>query len=101
MGGWTHHPDFSIGGVVVAADPMGNRVQGWGVPVTAEYVRSYYKVPAKRGMNVTVNGNLGVITGYHNQYLTVRFVAVPDVLHYCHPTWRITYHTPHGPVSYE
>lgn len=68
------------------------------MPITkgsAEYVRRWYKVPAKRGVRVVVDGKPGVITGFHNQYLRVRFdgnkYADP-----CHPTWRVTYLTPEG-----
>lgn len=67
----------------------------------AEYVRSYYKVPAKRGMRVHVDNKPGMITGYRGQYILVRFDD-PHVkgVWPCHPTWMITYFTPSGPVMF-
>lgn len=69
--------------------------------MTAEYVRSYYKVPAKKGMRVHVDNRPGVITGFRNQYILVRFDLYPLAgPRSCHPTWRVTYFTPEGPVMF-
>lgn len=58
--------------------------------MSAEYVRRYYRVPAKRGGRVVVDGKSGVITSFRGASLTVRFDGdkrpVP-----CHPTWRVEY----------
>lgn len=58
--------------------------------MSADYVRRYYKVPAKRGMRVTVDGKPGVITSFPGAYIAVRFdgTAHPKP---CHPTWRVNY----------
>ena len=65
--------------------------------MSAQYVRDYYNVPAKRGMRVTVDGRSGVITGFRNQYILVRFDLYPRSGTWaCHPTWRVTYHLPDG-----
>lgn len=58
--------------------------------MSAEYVRRYYRVPAKRGMQVTANGKPGQITGFRGAYLLIRIDgenrSTPR-----HPTWRIEY----------
>lgn len=57
--------------------------------MSMEYVRTYYGVPARRGLRVTVDGRPGVITRA-THYVFVRF----DGLRFsrpCHPTWRIDY----------
>lgn len=58
--------------------------------MSAEYVRRYYGVPAKRGMRVIVNGNLGTIVSFPGQYIGVRFDGEKHVER-CHPTWRVIY----------
>jgi hypothetical protein len=62
---------------------------------TAQYVRRYYRVPAKRGMPVTVDGHPGRITGFRDALLLVRFTDGPHAHDRrpapCHPTWRVTY----------
>ena len=54
-----------------------------------DYIRKYYNVPAKYGMNVIANGKKGVIVGSYNSYLRIRlenkFVGL------FHPTWNIKY----------
>lgn len=60
--------------------------------MSADYVRDYYRVPAKQGMRVTVNGKHGVIVSFPDQYLGVRFDGETLTVR-CHPTWRVTYHT--------
>lgn len=58
--------------------------------MSAEYVRRYYRVPAKRGGRVVVDGKPGVITSFRGASLMVRLDGdkrpVP-----CHPTWRVEY----------
>lgn len=60
-----------------------------------EYVRNWYKVPAKRGLPVTVDGEKGRITSGKGGYIMVRFDGVKFSVP-CHPTWRVTYHTDDG-----
>ncbi|PRX90665.1 hypothetical protein [Allonocardiopsis opalescens] len=60
--------------------------------MSAEYVRSYYKVPAARGMRVCVDGRPGVIAGFSGAHLKVRFDG-DRVSKCCHPTWRVEYLT--------
>lgn len=58
--------------------------------MTAEHVRTFYAVPAKRGGRVLFNGQPGTITGFTGPYLRVRLDGhsrpVP-----IHPTWRVQY----------
>lgn len=58
--------------------------------MTAAYVRSYYKVPAKRGGRVIADGKPGVITGFSDQYIRVRLDG-ERVSRNWHPTWRMEY----------
>lgn len=60
-----------------------------------DYVRSWYGVPAKRGLRVTVDGQGGRITSGKGSYIMVRFDGVKFSIP-CHPTWRVTYHTEDG-----
>jgi hypothetical protein len=60
--------------------------------MSASYVRDYYRVPAKRGMRVTVDGKPGVIVSFPDQYLGVRFDGEKRTIR-CHPTWRVNYDT--------
>jgi hypothetical protein len=64
-----------------------------------DYVRRYYKVPAKRGLRVTVDGKAGRITSGRGAHIMVRFDGASHSLP-CHPTWRVTYHTPAGDVMH-
>lgn len=59
------------------------------------YVRSYYGVPVKRGLRVTVGGKPGAITSVRGAYIMVRFDGHKHPLP-CHPTWRVVYHTAGG-----
>lgn len=68
--------------------------------MTAEYVRNYYKVPAKRGMGVTVDGRPGVIVSFPGQYIGVRFVGDKHTSR-CHPTWEVVYINPAPPAARE
>lgn len=56
----------------------------------AKYVRDYYKVPAKRGMRVAVDGRAGVIVSFPGAHLGVRFDGERHTTP-CHPTWRVEY----------
>lgn len=56
-----------------------------------EYVRTYYKVPAKRGGRVVVDGKAGRITSFRGGYIRVRFDDGPLFSVPCHPTWRVEY----------
>jgi hypothetical protein len=61
----------------------------------AQAIRDYYKVPAKRGMRITVDGREAYITGFRGAYLLVRFTEGPlkwaSHPSPCHPTWRVVY----------
>lgn len=54
------------------------------------YIRAYYRVPAKRGMRVVMDGRTGVIVGAVYAYLRIRFDDTGEVRP-AHPTWRIEY----------
>lgn len=58
--------------------------------MTIAEMRAYRKVPAKRGMRVTVDGKPGVITGNKGDSLLVRFDGYKWSMR-CHPWWRVTY----------
>jgi hypothetical protein len=60
--------------------------------MSAAYVRAYYRVPAARGMRVTVDGRPGVITGFRDAGLRVRFDGETRSTP-AHPTWRVQYPT--------
>lgn len=54
------------------------------------WVRVNYKVPAKRGMKVKVDGEEGIITSAKRGYIMVRFAGRRCPMP-CHPTWRVRY----------
>ena len=57
-----------------------------------EYIRDHYKVPAKIGRLVTVDGKPGTITGAVNAYIRVLFDKdKPGDSKPCHPTWKVEY----------
>ena len=56
------------------------------------YIRESYKVPAKRGGRVLINGWPGTIVGSDKQYLRVRLDGSIISRRY-HPTWRVKYFT--------
>jgi len=60
--------------------------------MSMEYIREFYKVPAKRGGRVLVNGWAGTIVSSAGQYLKIRLDGSRVVRQY-HPTWRVTYYT--------
>jgi hypothetical protein len=62
-----------------------------------DYVRRTYRVPAKRGLRVTVDGKPGVITRGQGHYIRVRFDGMNHARP-CHPTWRVDY-APHAPAG--
>jgi hypothetical protein len=58
--------------------------------MTAEYVRGYYRVPAKRGMRIVADGKPGTIVGFDGAHLRVRLDGEKHIGNW-HPTWRIEY----------
>lgn len=62
--------------------------------MSLQYIRDYYRVPAKRGRRVTVDGRPGVITGARDARLTVRLDGDKHTTP-CHPTWRVDYQETH------
>lgn len=52
--------------------------------------RKAYGVPAKRGMRVTVYGQVGTITSAWKGYLRVRF-DISGRVYCCHPTDGVVY----------
>jgi len=61
--------------------------------MSAEYVRSYYGVPAKRGMRITIDGRPATIVGFKDQYLRIRRDGEKRTV-IAHPTWRVEYPKP-------
>ena len=55
-----------------------------------EYIRNYYKVPAKRGAKIQYKGQNGTIVGALNGCLRVRLEGEKKIKTY-HPTWEIKY----------
>ena len=55
-----------------------------------DYIRNYYKVPAKKGGRVEYEGKPGTIVGSRNAYLLIRLDGEKEVGSY-HPTYNITY----------
>ncbi|KTC71467.1 hypothetical protein Lqui_2124 [Legionella quinlivanii] len=58
--------------------------------MSMQYIRRYYKVPAKRGQKVIANGQLGVITGSRGAYLRIRLEKEKKSSLY-HPIWEMQY----------
>lgn len=58
--------------------------------MSAAYVRSYYGVPAKRGMRVDIQGKPATIVGFSGASLRVRLDGEKHIVN-AHPTWEITY----------
>ncbi len=63
---------------------------GGGEMSGGEYVRSYYKVPANRGMRVVADGKPGTIVGFDGPWIKVRLDGEEHARSW-HPTWRIEY----------
>lgn len=76
--------------VSAASRTAADREQARGGAMSMQYIRDYYKVPAKRGMRVIVDGEPGVITSARGCYLMVRFDGC-SWSKTCHPTWRVEY----------
>lgn len=61
-------------------------------PMTCEYVRKCYGVPACIGRRVTVNGKPGIIAADHGHYIGVNFDSdKPNMIMDAHPTWKVVY----------
>lgn len=58
--------------------------------MSAEYVRNYYGVPAKRGMRITVDGRPATIVGFDGARLRIRRDGEKHIVN-AHPTWRVDY----------
>lgn len=58
--------------------------------MSMEYIRMYYKVPAKRGQKVVANGVPGIITGSMGAHLKIRLEGQKSSSLY-YPTWEIQY----------
>ncbi len=58
--------------------------------MSAQYVRTAYKVPAKRGMKITVDGEAATIVGFAGARLRIRIAGRPGT-YIAHPTWRVAY----------
>ncbi|WP_420132637.1 hypothetical protein [Rhodopseudomonas sp.] len=62
--------------------------------MSIEWVRKYYKVPAKRGGRVEYTGDgspeLGTITSASGGQLYIRLDGKPHPLPF-HPTWKLRY----------
>jgi hypothetical protein len=62
--------------------------------MSIQYVRDYYKVPAKRGGRIMFDGwRIGTILSADGPYLRIRFDDRERKSHveYVHPTWRVDY----------
>jgi hypothetical protein len=66
--------------------------------VSAEYVRRFYGVPAKRGQRVTVEGRPGIVASFPGQYIGVRFDGEKSTTR-CHPTWEVDYSPASQPIE--
>ncbi len=58
--------------------------------MTAEYVRWFYGVPAKRGSRILFEGKPGTIVAFDQQYLKVRMDGEKKPIR-LHPTWEVEY----------
>jgi hypothetical protein len=61
--------------------------------MTAQYIRQYYGVPAKRGMQITVDGTPATIVGFAGARLRIRLDG-RDGIFSAHPTWNVQYPNP-------
>lgn len=57
--------------------------------MSMDYVRRYYRVPAKRGGRVKFAGDLATITGSDGARLRIRCDDGARLI--VHPTWRMEY----------
>jgi hypothetical protein len=62
--------------------------------MSAESVRRFYGVPAKRGMRITFRGKRATIVGFarSHMYLRLRIDGEAGIV-YAHPKWDIEYPT--------
>jgi hypothetical protein len=58
--------------------------------MSAQYVRTYYGVPAKRGMRIAIQGKPATIVGFSGAHLRLRVDGEKHIVN-AHPTWEITY----------
>src|SRR6185312_12026274 len=66
--------------------------------MSIQYIRDYYKVPAKVGGKVIAYGKPGVITGTNGPYLMIRYDGSKHARPH-HPTDRIEYLDAFSPSS--
>ena len=63
--------------------------------MSLEYIKEYYRVPARVGCRVKYTGGkqpqYGTIEGARNQYLLIRLDGETHEPFPYHPTWEITY----------
>jgi len=60
--------------------------------MSAQYIRDHYQVPAERGGRLTFDARrTGIIVGFRDGYLRVRFDDTPHHVVTLHPTWRVQY----------
>ena len=55
-----------------------------------EYIRKYYKVPARKGGKIKYKGKIGKIIGAHNSYLKIKLDGEKRP-GFFHPTYEIEY----------
>jgi hypothetical protein len=58
--------------------------------MSMQYIRDYYRVPAKRGARLAFQGRPGTIVGSSHQYLRVRLDGDTSTV-LLHPTWEVEY----------
>ncbi|OLZ72538.1 hypothetical protein AVW11_03860 [Streptomyces amritsarensis] len=57
---------------------------------SGQYIRRYYGVAVRRGMEITFDGKPARIVGYRGQYLRVRTPEYTRPVS-IHPTWHVVY----------
>lgn len=65
----------------------------------AAYVRTYYRVPAKRGGRVVADGKPGRIVGFDGAHLRIRLDGERHSRPW-HPVWHMKYLGPDGSVVF-
>jgi hypothetical protein len=65
-----------------------------GCPVSADYIREHYRVPAGLDGRIRYTGGKtpqhGTIVGFYDAHLRIRLDGERSIGHY-HPTWEIKY----------